>query len=37
MEGSGEVIEPNQCETRDGMVCELVRGKKGWVLERSWD
>lgn len=27
-----------RCETKRGMVCDLVRGKDdGWVLERVWD
>ncbi|MBF7081869.1 nucleotidyltransferase [Desulfallas sp. Bu1-1] len=26
-----------RCETRQGMVCDLIREGEGWVLERGWD
>jgi len=26
-----------QCETEQGMVCNLVKEKDGWILERIWD
>ena len=26
-----------RCETSKGVVCELIRDKEGWVLERVWD
>lgn len=26
-----------RCETDRGLSCDLVKDKKGWVLERVWD
>jgi hypothetical protein len=26
-----------RCETKQGLVCELVKQEDGWVLERVWD
>ncbi|MDH7577329.1 MAG: hypothetical protein QHH75_05750 [Bacillota bacterium] len=26
-----------RCETKQGMVCDLIREREGWKLERVWD
>ncbi len=26
-----------RCETRQGMLCDLVEKEDGWMLERVWD
>ncbi|SFR12509.1 hypothetical protein SAMN05660706_12541 [Desulfoscipio geothermicus DSM 3669] len=32
-----DLIPRYRCETRQGMVCDLVKNYGQWILERVWD